>query len=75
MKSTFSKALQKLYLILLFDKIEYQAPLAQLVSALAQEAKSNFVRVRIPAELFFSQKQFFLYFSLIILGIIYFAIW
>ena len=37
MKSTFSKALQKLYLILLFEKIEYQAPLAQLVSALAQE--------------------------------------
>ena len=41
MKSTFSKALQKLYSILLFEKIEYQAPLAQLVSALAQETKND----------------------------------
>ena len=52
--------LLKLYSILLFEKINYQAPLAQLVSALAQESKHDYVRVRIPAE-FFSQKQFFFF--------------
>ena len=53
MKSIFSKALQNLYLILLFEKIENQAPLAQLVSELAQETKNDYVRVHIPAEFFF----------------------
>ena len=42
--------------------MDYQAPLAQLVSTLAQETKHDYVRVRIPAEFFLARSFFFLFF-------------
>ena len=51
-----------LYLILLYEKIEYQAPLAQLVSALAQETEHDYVRVRIPADFFLVRSNIFVFF-------------
>ena len=63
MKSIFSKALQNLYLILLFEKIENQAPLAQLVSELAQETKKRLCACSHPRRIFCCcQKQSFFYF-------------
>ena len=61
-KSTFSKASQKLNSILLFEYIEYQVPLAQLVSTLAQETKTVYVRVRILAEFFLVRSNFLVFF-------------
>ena len=57
---------------LLVESIFHLAPLAQLVSASAHEAKLLYVHVRIPADFFFMSDAIFL---LIIFGIVYFAIW